>query len=183
MVPQYQWPESSPVACLRSPQNRMTENPNRTCGGDVRAEEGRAGNGAAHHTVIERVEDPEPKRGLCEESVLLPEHVQLRIAVEDARRDELVKDADDEWREDGEDDVVQGQGPRLVRDLARKVVEERELRRGRQTRTGRTGGDEPRTGSCTARCSCRTSLREGREPRAHACGARHAQRMSLDRRW
>ena len=114
----------------------MTENPNRTCGEGVRAEERRAGNGAAHHTVIEGVEDPEPKRGLCEERVLLPEHVELRIAIEDAGRDELVKDADDERREDGEDDVVQGQGPGLVRDLARKVVEERVL--GYALATGET---------------------------------------------
>jgi len=29
-VPQNQWPESRPFCCLRSPQNKMTENPNVT---------------------------------------------------------------------------------------------------------------------------------------------------------
>ena len=29
-VPQNQWPESIPLDCLRSPQNKMTENPNVT---------------------------------------------------------------------------------------------------------------------------------------------------------
>ena len=45
---------------------------------------------------------------------MLPEHAQLRIAIKDAGRDELVKAADDEGRGDGEDDIAQGSGPGLV---------------------------------------------------------------------
>ena len=45
---------------------------------------------------------------------MLPEHAQLRIAIKDAGRDELVKAADDEGRGDGEDDIAQGSGLGLV---------------------------------------------------------------------
>jgi hypothetical protein len=60
---------------------------------------------------------------------LLAKPVELRVAVEHAGRDELVEDADDKRREDRKDDVVQRERPRLVGDLARKVVEERVLTR------------------------------------------------------
>jgi hypothetical protein len=57
------------------------------------------------------VRDPHPERGLGEEDVPLPEHVQLRVAVEDAGRHELVEDADDEWGQDREYNVVKRERP------------------------------------------------------------------------
>jgi hypothetical protein len=59
-----------------------------------------------HQTMEQGVRDPHPERGLGEEDVPLPEHVQLRVAVEDAGRHELVEDADDEWGQDREYNVV-----------------------------------------------------------------------------
>jgi hypothetical protein len=79
--------------------------------------------------VVDGVDDREPKGLWREEVVLLAEPVELRVAVEHAGRDELVEDADDKRREDRKDDVVQRERPRLVGDLARKVVEERVLTR------------------------------------------------------
>ena len=61
--------------------------------------------------MVQCVHDPEPESGLCEERILLPQGVKLRIPVQDTGGDELVKDANDERRQDGEDDVVQGQRP------------------------------------------------------------------------
>ena len=56
--------------------------------------------------MIERIADPQPKGRLREELVPLPELVQLRVAIQESRGDELIEDTDDERREDGEDDVV-----------------------------------------------------------------------------
>jgi hypothetical protein len=78
-------------------------------------------------TVVQRVHDPEPESGLCEERILLAQGVELRIPIQDTGGDELVKDADDERRQDGENDIVQGQRPRLIGDLSGEVVEERIL--------------------------------------------------------
>lgn len=77
-----------------------------------------------HDTVIECIADPQPKGRLREELVPLPELVQLRVAIQESRRDELVEDTDDERREDGEDDIVQRERPGLVGDLTGEVVEE-----------------------------------------------------------
>jgi len=63
--------------------------------------------------------------------VLLAELVQLRVPVEHARADELVEDAEDDRREDGEDDVVEGEGPALLEHLTRERVLEGELRAAR----------------------------------------------------
>ena len=75
----------------------------------------------------EGIPDPVKEADRRKEVVLLTESVQLGIPVEHARRDELVKDTDDERREDGEDDVVVGHGPAFERDLAGKAVEPRVL--------------------------------------------------------
>ena len=59
VVPQNQWPESNPLACLRSPQNRMMENPNVTFRGRHNLEDGRSRNrSGTNQTVIQRVHDP-----------------------------------------------------------------------------------------------------------------------------
>jgi hypothetical protein len=61
--------------------------------------------------------------------VLLPEGVQLRIPIQYSSRNELIKDADDKWREHGENNIVKGERPRLEGDLTGKVVEEGKLRK------------------------------------------------------
>ena len=61
--------------------------------------------------MVQRIHDPKPESGLREERVLLPQCVELRIPIQDTCRDELVKDTDDKRRQDGEDNVIQGQGP------------------------------------------------------------------------
>ena len=80
-----------------------------------------------YQTVVQRVRDPEPEGGFCKERILLTEGVELRVTIQDSGGDELIKDPDDEGRQNGENDVVQGQRPRLVRDLSGEVVEERVL--------------------------------------------------------
>lgn len=59
-----------------------------------------------HDTMVEGVPDPVEKGDRREEVVLLAQLVQLRIPIEHTRRDKLVKDANDQWWEDGENDVV-----------------------------------------------------------------------------
>jgi hypothetical protein len=80
-----------------------------------------------HQTVIERVDDPEPECLGREEVVLLAELVQLGVPIEHSCADELVEDSDDERGQEGEDDVVERERPRLVGDLTREVVDERVL--------------------------------------------------------
>jgi len=70
-------------------------------GGDIVDDEG----------VVEAVADPGPEGGHAEEDGRLREAVELRVAVEEAGGDELVEDAEGEGREDGEEDVVEGEGP------------------------------------------------------------------------
>ena len=74
--------------------------------------------------MVERIADPKPEGRLRKELVPLPELVQLRVAIQESRGDELIEDTDDEGREDGEDDVVQRERPGLVGDLTGEVVEE-----------------------------------------------------------
>lgn len=80
-----------------------------------------------HQTVVERVDDPKPECLGREEVVLLAELVQLGVSIEHSCADELVKDSDDERGQEGEDDVVERERPRLVGDLTREVVDERVL--------------------------------------------------------
>jgi len=61
--------------------------------------------------MVQRVHDPEPESGLCEEHILLAQGVELRVPIQDTGGDKLVKDTDDERRQDGENDIVQGQCP------------------------------------------------------------------------
>ena len=70
-----------------------------------------------HQRMIQRVPNPQPKRRLGEEHVLLAERIQLRISIQHPRRHELVKDPDHERWEDGEDDVVKRDRPGLIGDL------------------------------------------------------------------
>ena len=72
--------------------------------------------------MVEAVEDPGEEGMHFEEDALLAELVELRVAVEEARGYELVEDAEDEWREDGEEDVVEGEGPGFEDDFAGKGV-------------------------------------------------------------
>lgn len=46
----------------------------------------------------------------------------MGVAVEEAGTDELVEDADDKGREEGEEDVVRGEGPGFVDDFAGEAV-------------------------------------------------------------
>jgi len=77
--------------------------------------------------MIQRIRNPKPKRRLGEKLVLLPKRVQLRIPIEEPRRDELVKNTDDQRWKHSEQHVVQRKRPRFIGDLTRKVVEERIL--------------------------------------------------------
>lgn len=77
--------------------------------------------------MVKAVRDPSPEGVHLEEDALLAELVELRVAVEQAGGDELIKDTHDEGRKDGEEDVVEGKGPGFEDDLARKGVLERIL--------------------------------------------------------
>jgi hypothetical protein len=72
--------------------------------------------------VVDGVEDPRRKDAGLEEAVVLAEAVQLRVAVEQAGRDELVQDTEDKGREDRVEDVVKGQRPGFVDDFAGEDV-------------------------------------------------------------
>jgi hypothetical protein len=58
----------------------------------------------------------------------LGELVELRVSVEQAGGDVLIKDADGEGWEEGEEDIVEGQGPGFEYDLPGKGVLEGVLR-------------------------------------------------------
>jgi len=59
-----------------------------------------------YDTMIKRIANPQPKRSFCKERVGLSKHVQLWISVEDARRDELIKNANDKRGEECEQNVI-----------------------------------------------------------------------------
>ena len=106
----------------------MIENPNVTWNGTVSILdicEARQ----TYDAVEQRVPNPQPELGTCEERVLLAEHIELRVPVEDTRGHELIEDTDNEGRQEGEHDIVEGKCPRLVGDLPGEVVEERKLQR------------------------------------------------------
>lgn len=52
----------------------------------------------------------------------MAEGVELRVAVEQTGGDELVEDAEDEGRKDGEEDVVEGERPGFVDDFSGEDV-------------------------------------------------------------
>lgn len=77
--------------------------------------------------VIRGVEDPLERYPELEESVLLTHHVKLRVTVQEARGDELIKNAKCQRRQHSEEDVVQRQKPGLEDDLSREHVLESKL--------------------------------------------------------
>lgn len=58
--------------------------------------------------VVYRIRDPLRKDLELEEVVLLAHHVQLRVAIQEARRDELIQDTKGQGWENGVEDVVEG---------------------------------------------------------------------------
>ncbi len=87
-------------------------------------------NEIAEERMIEPIEDPRPERMHLEEDALLAELIELRIAIEQSGRYELVKNANHKWWEDCEKDVVEGQRPGFEYDLSRKAVLKGILRMG-----------------------------------------------------
>lgn len=61
------------------------------------------------------------------ESVLLAKLVQLRVSIQHTSADKLIKYTEDDGREDGEQDVVKGEGPALLEHLAGERVLKGEL--------------------------------------------------------
>ena len=61
--------------------------------------------------MVQCVHDPQPESSFREEHILLTQGVELGVPIQDTGRDKLVKDADDERRQDGENDIIQGQCP------------------------------------------------------------------------
>ena len=62
-----------------------------------------------------------------EKGSFLAKLVELGIAVKKAGGDKLVKYAHDKRWKDGEEDIVEGKGPRFVNDLSGEAVLERVL--------------------------------------------------------
>lgn len=81
--------------------------------------------------MIEAVRDPGEEGVHLEEDTTLRELVELRVAVQEAGGDKLIKDAEDERWEDCKEDIVEREGPGLGNDLAREGVLERVLQRVR----------------------------------------------------
>lgn len=77
--------------------------------------------------MIKRIGDPKPERCAGEEDVLLAEHIELGIPIQDSGRNELVENSDNERRKDSEQNIVEGKGPGLVCNLTREIIEERKL--------------------------------------------------------
>lgn len=48
--------------------------------------------------MIQSIDNPHPELSLREERVPLTEGIKLRVAVQDAGRDELIKHSNDDWR-------------------------------------------------------------------------------------
>lgn len=110
--------------------------------------------------MVEAVEDPGEEGVHLEEDALLAELVELGVAVEKAGGDELVEDAHDQWWEDGEEDVVEGERPGFVDDLAGEAVLERvlDLVRERQKKN-ECEMYSPRIESCTGQYFCRKNIK------------------------
>lgn len=75
-----------------------------------------------HERVVDSVGDPGEKDAQSEELISLPEGIELRVAVEQASRDELVQNTHRKRWQHSEDDVVQGECPRFIDNLTRKDV-------------------------------------------------------------
>lgn len=61
--------------------------------------------------MVEAVNEPGPEAALLEEDSLLAELIELWVAIQETSADELIEDSHDERREDGEEDVVEGERP------------------------------------------------------------------------
>ena len=85
------------------------------------------GQDVGEQRMEEAVDDPADKGVVSEKDVLLPKSIELRISVEESRRDELIEDAHGEGRRHGEEDIVEGERPRLVNDLSGEGILERVL--------------------------------------------------------
>lgn len=75
-----------------------------------------------HERVVDSVGNPGDKDAQSEELISLAKGIELRVAVEQASRDELVKNAHCKRWQHGEDDVVQRESPRFIDNLTRKDV-------------------------------------------------------------
>jgi hypothetical protein len=61
--------------------------------------------------MVEAVSNPGPKGVHFEENAFLAKLVELGVAIKEAGGDELVEDSHGDRGEEGEDDVVEGEGP------------------------------------------------------------------------
>jgi hypothetical protein len=61
--------------------------------------------------VVEAVGNPRPETVPLEEHSFLSELVQLGISVQKSSGDELITDSHRKWRENREEDVVEGESP------------------------------------------------------------------------
>jgi hypothetical protein len=59
-----------------------------------------------YNTVVQSITDPEPEGSFREERVLLAEHIELGISIQNSRGYKLVEDANDQGRENGENNIV-----------------------------------------------------------------------------
>jgi len=107
--------------------------------------------------VVEAIGYPGPEGRHLEECAFLAELVQLRVAVKEAGGDELVENADGERRGNREEDIVEGERPRLEDDLARIIVEKRVLRTISTALAFKGSVDLPKIASCTGQYSYRRS--------------------------
>lgn len=75
--------------------------------------------------VVETIDNPAEEGVHLEENTLLTELIELRVPIEQASRDILVKDSEYERRQHGEDDVVETQRPRLEDNFTGEGILER----------------------------------------------------------
>jgi hypothetical protein len=103
-VPQNQCPESRPSTNLRSPQKRITENPNNIlskvsateCNIQVKTDQ----------TMIQRISNPEPKRCFREKFIFLAKYIKLRVSIQNSCGHKLIENANYEGRKESENDIV-----------------------------------------------------------------------------
>ena len=103
-VPQNQCPESRPSANLRSPQKRITENPNNILSKvsatvyNIQVK--------TNQTMIQRIGDPEPKRCFSEKFILLAKYIELGVSIQNSSGHKLIENANHKGRKDSEKDVI-----------------------------------------------------------------------------
>lgn len=77
--------------------------------------------------MIESIDDPRPETGDLEKHSFLAQLIELRISIQQSRRDKLLNNSQDERGKHREDDVVERECPGFVDDLAGERVLEGEL--------------------------------------------------------